>query len=246
MLFWIHVFCCMFLYVSFQFSSSFVLLFSMYVFLVSCFDFNPAWRDAVRGARRGLEYPELLRDMWASHKYHTCCQEWHTSCHILQWHQWHLIKGTRTLLWWSCLSWPRLEAVNGTANLRTKVLDFRGFDSSIILILRAGILMSIAGSFLVINLSSQVINLSREILSREMGRSTACCQSSIWKHGPSPSEIWAFKGHFAVNISTGSEMRDPQFEIFQIEIMRTDRRKTGLYSHGLRQGGSLAKAASSK
>ena len=76
-----------------------------------------------------------------------------------------------------------------TANLRTKILDFRGFDSSIILILRAGILMSIAGSFLVINLSSQVINLSREILSREMGRSTACCQSSIWKHGPSPSEI---------------------------------------------------------
>ena len=33
-----------------------------------------------------------------------------------------------------------------TANLRTKVLDFRGFDSSIILILRGGILMSI-GNF---------------------------------------------------------------------------------------------------
>ena len=29
-----------------------------------------------------------------------------------------------------------------TANLRTKILDFRGFDSSTILILRGGILMS--------------------------------------------------------------------------------------------------------
>ena len=34
-----------------------------------------------------------------------------------------------------------------TANLRTKILDFRGFDPSIILILRDGILMSI-GDFL--------------------------------------------------------------------------------------------------
>ena len=24
------------------------------------------WRDALRGARWGLEYPELLRDIWAS------------------------------------------------------------------------------------------------------------------------------------------------------------------------------------
>ena len=31
----------------------------------------------------------------------------------------------------------------GTANLRTRILDFGGFDSSIILILRGGILMSI-------------------------------------------------------------------------------------------------------
>ena len=30
-----------------------------------------------------------------------------------------------------------------TANLRTKILDFRGFDSSVILFLRCGILMSI-------------------------------------------------------------------------------------------------------
>ena len=34
-----------------------------------------------------------------------------------------------------------------TANIRTKILDFRGFVSSIILILRGGILMSI-GNFL--------------------------------------------------------------------------------------------------
>ena len=33
-----------------------------------------------------------------------------------------------------------------TANLRTKILDFRGFDSSIILMLRGGILMS-TGNF---------------------------------------------------------------------------------------------------
>ena len=33
-----------------------------------------------------------------------------------------------------------------TANLRTKILDFRGFDSSIILILRGGILMSMGNS----------------------------------------------------------------------------------------------------
>ena len=31
------------------------------------------------------------------------------------------------------------EAVRSTANLRTKILDFRGFDSSIILIVRGGI-----------------------------------------------------------------------------------------------------------
>ena len=35
------------------------------------------------------------------------------------------------------------EGAVGTANLRTRILDFRGFDSSIILMLRAGILISI-------------------------------------------------------------------------------------------------------
>ena len=33
--------------------------------------------------------------------------------------------------------------IESTANLRTKILDFRGFDSSILLSLRCGILMSI-------------------------------------------------------------------------------------------------------
>ena len=43
---------------------------------------------------------------------------------------------------------PRgLSSWDGTANLRTSIMDFRGFDSSIILILRGGILMSI-GDFL--------------------------------------------------------------------------------------------------
>ena len=34
-------------------------------------------------------------------------------------------------------------ALRRTANLRTKILHFRGFDSSVILILRGGILMSL-------------------------------------------------------------------------------------------------------
>ena len=51
-------------------------------------------------------------------------------------------------------------------NLRTKLLDFRGFDSSIILILRCGILMSIENlpDFL-----SQQILVHRENLSRDIG-----------------------------------------------------------------------------
>ena len=41
-----------------------------------------------------------------------------------------------------------LECIQATANLRTstKILDFGGFDSSIILILRGGLLMSIGKS----------------------------------------------------------------------------------------------------
>ena len=35
------------------------------------------------------------------------------------------------------------SSIEATANLRTKILDFRGFDSRIILILRGGVLMSI-------------------------------------------------------------------------------------------------------
>ena len=59
--------------------------------------------------------------------------------------------------------------VQHTANLCTKILDFRGFDSSIILISRGGILMSI-GAFP--EMLSQRILLGR-LLSREIGRSTA-------------------------------------------------------------------------
>ena len=59
------------------------------------------------------------------------------------------------------------------ANLRTKILDFRGFDSSSILILRVGILLSIGvhrespRHFESTNLSRE--NLSRENISREIG-----------------------------------------------------------------------------
>ena len=38
------------------------------------------------------------------------------------------------------------DATSVSANLRTKILDFRGFDSSIILILRGGVLLSIGFS----------------------------------------------------------------------------------------------------
>ena len=53
-----------------------------------------------------------------------------------------------------------------TAYLRTKILDFRGFDSSIILILRGGIIISV-GDFP--ESLSQAI-LAGRILSREVGR----------------------------------------------------------------------------
>ena len=56
-----------------------------------------------------------------------------------------------------------------TANLRTKILDFGGLDSSRILSLRGGILMSI-GNF---PGNLQSTNLSSDYLSREIGRMPA-------------------------------------------------------------------------
>ena len=55
-----------------------------------------------------------------------------------------------------------------TANLRAKIPDFRGFDSSIILMLRGGSIMSIW------NFPGKVEsrNLSRDSLSREIGRTS--------------------------------------------------------------------------
>ena len=58
-----------------------------------------------------------------------------------------------------------------SANLRTKILDFRGFDSSRILVLRGGILMSIGE----IPSNCESTNLSRDNLSREIGR--ICCMT---------------------------------------------------------------------
>ena len=58
-----------------------------------------------------------------------------------------------------------------TANLPTNIVDFRGFDSSITLILRGGILMSIGktmGKF-------ESSNVSRDNVSREIG-----CILSSW------------------------------------------------------------------
>ena len=42
------------------------------------------------------------------------------------------------------------------------------------------------------------------------------------KTGPDPGGFRAFKGHFEVSISNGSGIRDPQFGILRIEIVRTD------------------------
>ena len=57
-------------------------------------------------------------------------------------------------------------------------------------------------------------------------------KSSIWKNGLSPWDIRAFKGHLEVTISEGSGIRDPQFEVLRIEIVRTDRRMTELGAEG--------------
>ena len=63
---------------------------------------------------------------------------------------------------------------SSTANLRTKILDFRGFDSSIILILRGGNLMSreFPAKF-------ESSNLGRDNLSREIGRRVAVDSASL-------------------------------------------------------------------
>ena len=62
------------------------------------------------------------------------------------------------------------SGITYTANLRTKILDFRVFDSNIILSLRGGILMPIAispESFESTSFSRD--NLSREIVHRASG-----------------------------------------------------------------------------
>ena len=59
-----------------------------------------------------------------------------------------------------------IDLSSSTANLRTKIMDFRGFDSSIILILTGGIPRPIGdfpGKF-------ESSNLSRDNVSREIGR----------------------------------------------------------------------------
>ena len=54
-----------------------------------------------------------------------------------------------------------------TANLRTKILDFRGFDSCIVLILGGGIPRPTGNS---LESLSQAILAGRDNLSREIGR----------------------------------------------------------------------------
>ena len=70
-----------------------------------------------------------------------------------------------------------LVVAANTANLSTKILDSRGFDSSRILVLRGGILMTIGNSW-----KFESRNLSRDNLSREIGRRSKAAQEapSTW------------------------------------------------------------------
>ena len=75
----------------------------------------------------------------------------------------------------------RAPAAQGapTTNLRTKILMFRGFDSSIIIILRGGIPCPI-GKFPGKIESS---NLRRDNLSREIGRNQRGAKKALAKRG---------------------------------------------------------------
>ena len=72
--------------------------------------------------------------------------------------------------------------LSATANLCTKILDVRGLDSNIILIVRGGILMSIGNSP---ECLSQRILVSRDHTSREIGRTAAILitivQVRLWR-----------------------------------------------------------------
>ena len=82
----------------------------------------------------------------------------------------YLMLLTRCMLLRLCCSdsFDSQFLADGTANLRTKILDFRGFDSSRILFLRGGILMSI-GDFPEV-LSQQILVVGIIMISREIGR----------------------------------------------------------------------------
>ena len=84
-----------------------------------------------------------------------------------------------------------------TANLRTMIMHFRGFDSSIILILRGGIPRPIGnspGEF-------ESSNVSRDDVSREIGRrpchAVPCCEGV----------------HFAVSTQSCSAVQSPPVHI---------------------------------
>ena len=85
-----------------------------------------------------------------------------------------------------------MTATAGTANLRTKILDVRGFDSSRILILRGGILMSkhnlFPGHFEPTNFCAGIILVGRlGVLAR--ARSVAYGQAP--NHGAHPCKVRA-------------------------------------------------------
>ena len=67
-----------------------------------------------------------------------------------------------------------------TANFPSKILDFRGFDSSIILSLRGGILVTFPGNV-------ESTNLNRDNLSREIGRTRRAAQVGAWDDRAGPS-----------------------------------------------------------
>ena len=81
---------------------------------------------------------------------------------------------------------PLSKQTTSTANLRTNLMDVRGFDSSRILILRGGSVMSI-GNFP--ELLSQAILAGIILYSREVWRATPIAKARSWA-GPTCSGSW--------------------------------------------------------
>ena len=90
-----------------------------------------------------------------------------------------------------------------TVNLRAKILDFRGFDSSNILILRGGILMSIGNLPEVLSQRILVwIILVGRLGVRSHRHAVSFSTKDFKLFGPSPGQIHSLKQKHAINKHT--------------------------------------------